>query len=77
MGWRKVQTICAMLKTAEAGMEKNKTLLMVNKTTSFKKGKSKKNSTGAGTTVFQKKNKGGATKGDRMFLLKTEGSVEA
>jgi hypothetical protein len=35
----------AMLKTAEAGMQKNKEVLMVNKTVSFKKGKSKKNLT--------------------------------
>lgn len=51
----------AMLETAKAGMQKNKQVLMVNKTTSFKKkGKSKKKSTGAGKTASQEKNKGRA-----------------
>jgi hypothetical protein len=64
----------AMLKTAEAGMQKNKKLLMVNKTTSFKKkGKSKKKSTSDGKTVSQKKNKGGATKETECFYCKQKG----
>jgi hypothetical protein len=60
----------AMLKTAEAGMQKNKEVLMVNKTISFRKGKSKKKSAGAGKTVPQKKNKGGATKETECFYCK-------
>ena len=65
----------AMLKTAEDGMQKNKTMLMVNKTTSFKKkGKSKKKkSTEAGKTESQKKNKGGATKESECFYYKQKG----
>ena len=64
----------AMLKTMEAGMKKNKEVLMVNKTTSFKKkGKSKKKSTGAGKTVSQKKNKGGTTKETECFYCKQKG----
>ena len=61
----------AMLKTTEDGMQKNKEVLMVNKTTSFKKkGKSKKKSTGAGKTISQKKNKAGATKETKCFYCK-------
>jgi hypothetical protein len=42
----------AMLRTAEARMQKNKQVLMVNKTASFKKkGKSKKKYSGVGKTV--------------------------
>ena len=64
-----------MLKTAEAGMQNNKDVLMVNKTTSFKrKGKSKKNkSTEAGKTESQKRNKGGATKRTECFYYKQKG----
>ena len=53
----------SMLKTTEAGMQKNKTVVIVNKTASFKnKGKSKKKkSTEAGKTESQKRNKGRAT----------------
>uniref|UniRef100_M8C3P1 RNA helicase n=1 Tax=Aegilops tauschii TaxID=37682 RepID=M8C3P1_AEGTA len=44
----------AMLKTAEAGMQKNKEVLIVNKTTGFKKkGKSKKKSSGVDKTVSE------------------------
>ena len=52
-------------------MNKNKEVLMVKKITSFKKkGKSKKKSTGAGKTVSQKKNMGGATKKTECFYCK-------
>ena len=64
----------AMLKTAEAGMQKNKEVLMVNKTVSFKKkGKSKKKSAGASKTVSQKKNKDGASKETECFYCKLKG----
>ncbi|XP_020194011.1 uncharacterized protein [Aegilops tauschii subsp. strangulata] len=65
----------AMLKTAEAGMQRNETVLMVNKTTSFKKkGKPKKKKTiEAGKTEFQKKNKGGASKETECFYRKQKG----
>jgi hypothetical protein len=64
----------AMLKSTEVGMQKNKQVLMVNKTASFKKkGKSKKKSTGAGTTVSQKRNKDRATKEIVCFYCKQKG----
>ncbi|XP_020190061.1 uncharacterized protein [Aegilops tauschii subsp. strangulata] len=64
----------AMIKTAEVGMNKNKEVLMVNNTTSFKKkGKSKKISTGAGKTVYHKKNKDRATKETECFYYKQKG----
>ena len=71
---KSVNELFAMLKTTKAGMQKNKEVLMVNKTTSFKKkGKSKKKSTGAGKTVSQKKNKGGASKETECFYCKQKG----
>ena len=65
----------AILKTAEAGMQKKNTLLMVNKTTSFKKGgkSRKKKSTEAGKTEFQKRNKDGDTKEAECFYFKQKG----
>ena len=67
----------AMLKTAEAGMQKNKEVLMVNEATSFrKKGKSKKKPTGAGKTISQKKNKGGASKETKCFYCKQKGNLK-
>ena len=61
----------SVLKTVEAGMQKNKQILMVNKTASFKKkGKSKKKSLGAGKTVSQKRNKGDDTKETECFYYK-------
>ena len=64
----------AMLKTMEAGMKKNKEVLRVNKTSSFKKkGKSKEKSTGASKTISQNKNKGGATKETECFNCKQKG----
>jgi hypothetical protein len=64
--------LLAMLKTMEAGMQKNKTVLMVNKTTSFKKkGKStNKKSTQAGNTESRKKNNGRASKEIECFYRK-------
>jgi hypothetical protein len=63
-----------MLKQAEAGMENNtKQVLLVNKTTSFKKkGKSNKKSNGAGSTVSQKRNMGGATTKTECFYCKAK-----
>jgi hypothetical protein len=63
----------AMLKTTEVGMQKNKEVLMVNKTISFMKVKSTKKSVGADKTVPQKKNKGGATKDIECFYCKQKG----
>jgi hypothetical protein len=65
----------AMLKTAEAGMQKNtKQVLMVNKKASLeKKLKSKKKSNGAGKTVSQKTNKGGATSKTASFYCRVKG----
>nr|XP_020166435.1 uncharacterized protein LOC109751984 [Aegilops tauschii subsp. strangulata] len=64
----------AMLKTVEDRMQKNKQVLMVNKTASFKnKGKSRKKSIGTGMTVSQKRNKGGATKETGCFYWKHKG----
>ena len=64
----------AMLKTAEAGMQKNhKHVMLVNKTTSFKKhGKSKKGK-GVGMTGSQGKSKGRAKKETECFYCKGPG----
>ena len=72
---KRANELFAMLKIAEAGMQKNKTVLMVNKTTNFKKkGKSKKKkSTKAGKTKSRKKNKGRASKETECFYYKQKG----
>ena len=64
----------AMLKTAEAGMQKDANhVMMVNKTTSFKqKGKAKKGK-GAGKTDTQKKPEGGASSDAVCFYCKVKG----
>ena len=69
---KSANNLFVMLNSAESGMQKNKTVLMVNKTTGFKKkGKSKKKkSTEAGKTESQKKNKGRASKETKCFYCK-------
>ena len=66
--------LLAMLKTAEAGMQKDTNhVMMVSKTTSFKKkGKAKKGK-GTGKTDTQEKPKGGATLDTGCFFCKKKG----
>ena len=66
--------LLAMLKTPEAGLQKNrKHVMLVNKTTCFKKkGKSKKGK-GAGMTGSQSKSKGGAKTETECFYCKGPG----
>ena len=64
----------AMLKTTEAAMQKDTNhVMMVNKTTSFKKKKKAKKGKGAGKTGTQEKPKGGASKETECFYCKGRG----
>ncbi|KAK1602355.1 hypothetical protein QYE76_037440 [Lolium multiflorum] len=63
-----------MLKTAEASMQKDTNhVMMVNKTTSFKKKRKAKKGKDAGKTGTQEKPKGGASKETECFYCKGSG----
>ena len=71
---KSLNELLAMLKTAEAGIQKDTNhVMMVNKTTSFKKkGKANKGK-GAGKAGTKEKPKGGATPDTKCFFYKKKG----
>ena len=62
-----------MLKSAEVVIKKEHQVLMVNKTTSFKKGKGKKNFKKDGKGVARKKPKNGPKPKTQCFYCKGNG----